>query len=78
MGKWLEKVKALDEIPIDVDCFISSACEGLPVSVDWVKQKVLDDFDLEAIYNRQLSKQCLTAHIKYQIARNKIVGMRKG
>ena len=77
MGKWLERVKQLDDSPVDVDYFISSACEGLPVSVEWVMREVLDDFDLETIANKDISKECLTAHIKYQMTRHKIVEMRK-
>ncbi|MDA8879961.1 hypothetical protein N9I26_02460 [Pseudomonadales bacterium] len=77
MGKWLERVKQLDDSPVDVDYFISRACEGLPVSVDWVKKEVLDDFDLDDIANRKFPKECLIAHIKYQMTKHKIVEMRK-
>lgn len=76
MGKWLEKVKQLENKAIDANHFIDRACHGLPVSVDWVKREVLDEFDIQTITNGDLSQTCLIAHIKYHIKRQKIVEMR--
>ena len=76
MGRWLEQVKLLDREPVDVDYVIKCACQDLPVSVDWVRKEVLDEFDIQQITNRQLGTDCLAAHIKYQMMRHKIIRIR--
>ena len=77
MGKWLEKVKQLESPPLDADAFINCACLGLPVDAGWVKREVLDDFDIKAIAGGKISKECLAAHIRYQMNKLKIVGIRR-
>ena len=78
MGKWLELVDALEEETlIDPDYFIGRACSDLPVSVDWVKRVVIDEFDLQVIEQGDISMECLIAHIKLKIKEHKIVEMRR-
>jgi hypothetical protein len=75
MGKWMDRVKLLEE-DINPEQYIEAACRGLPVSVEWVKRVVIDEFDIEQIRKGGFPIDCLIAHIKYQIALNKIVEIR--
>ena len=76
MGKWLERVEQLENTAIDANHFIDRACTGLPVSVDWVRREVLDEFDIQTIINGDMPEDCLVAHIRYHMKRQKIVEMR--